>query len=165
MAVRLHLGCGPRYLEGWINVDRWAPDRRDLTADLSRLPFRPGSVDEILASHVIEHLPRGGAFQAMAHWSSLLRPGGRIAVECPDLEEICRRFVAADEMQRQRWWIYVLYGLQTHRGEFHFNNYTAGSLKALMEGAGLVVVRQGPGHPQHANSCGMRAEAVKPGDP
>ena len=163
MPLRLHLGCGPRYLDGWVNVDRWAPDRKDLAADLLALPFRPGTVDEILASHVIEHFTRAGAPLVAAHWASLLKPGGRLAVECPDLEQVCRRFVEADERARQGWWIHVLYGLQHHRGEFHLTNFTPASLKALLEGAGLVDVRLGPGHPQHANSCGMRAEALKPG--
>ena len=160
--VRLHLGCGSRYLEGWINVDRWSPDRKDLAADVSALPFRPGGVDEIFASHVIEHLPRMGAPRVLAHWVQLLRPGGKLAVECPDLEQVCRQFLNADERHRQGWWIYVLYGLQHHRGEFHLNNFTPASLKAVLEQAGLVDIRLGPGHPLHANSCGMRAEALKP---
>lgn len=163
MPLRLHLGCGSRYLEGWTNVDRWSPDRKDLVADVAALPFRPGTVDEIFSSHVIEHLPRAGAPRALAHWAQLLKPGGKLAVECPDLEAVCRRFLAAGEQERQGWWIYVLYGLQTHRGEFHLNNFTGASLRAQLERAGLERVRIGPGDPFHANSCGMRAEAWKPG--
>ncbi len=162
MPARLHLGCGPRYLEGWINIDRWSQERKDLAADILALPFRPGSVDEIYASHVIEHLPRTAASRALAHWIQLLRPGGKLAVECPNLEEVCRNFLAADERHRQGWWIYVLYGLQHHAGEFHLMNYTPASLQSVLQQAGLVGIRIGPGDPFHANSCGMRAEARKP---
>ncbi len=59
--MRLHLGCGRTILEGWVNLDVVAGPGVDIVFDLdacatSRLPFADGSVDEFLASHVLEHL-------------------------------------------------------------------------------------------------------------
>lgn len=161
MSLRLHLGCGPRYLPGHVNIDRWAPGRKDVAADIAALPFREGAVDEIYASHLIEHLPRAKVLPALRHWAALLRPGGKLAVECPNLEEVCRRFLAADERAREAWWVRVLYGLQTHPGEFHLNNFTPTMLRRAMEAAGFTGIVIGPGAEEHRTSCGMRAEGVK----
>jgi hypothetical protein len=56
--MKLNLGCGARKLDGWLNVDKdpcFAPDR---TVDLEHLPWpwADSSVDEVLLSHVLEHL-------------------------------------------------------------------------------------------------------------
>ncbi len=58
--VRVNLGCGLDYREGWINVD-WNPTgslRVDRTFNLEDVPwpFETSSVDYLLASHVIEHV-------------------------------------------------------------------------------------------------------------
>lgn len=60
-AKKLNLGCGKHILPGWINVDRVLLDGVDLIADLddcqhTRLPFSDSSIDEFLASHILEHL-------------------------------------------------------------------------------------------------------------
>ncbi len=83
-------------------------------------------------------------------------------VECPNVEEVCRKFLAADEAFRQRWWIQVLYGQQDHPGEFHLNGFTPASLRKALEATGLGRITLGPGDPLYEYSCGMRAEALKP---
>jgi SAM-dependent methyltransferase len=52
-------------------------------ADLSRepLPFEDDAFDLVVASHVIEHLPRGGEF--IGECLRVCRPGGAVYVEAP----------------------------------------------------------------------------------
>jgi hypothetical protein len=56
--VRLNLGCGSKKLDGWVNVDKIAAATPDQVVDLEALPWPwpDDSVDEVLLSHVLEHL-------------------------------------------------------------------------------------------------------------
>jgi predicted SAM-dependent methyltransferase len=54
----------------------------DVVADAMQLPFRSASLDFIVASHVLEHLPFPLA--ALRHWYDVLRPGGVLLLKVPD---------------------------------------------------------------------------------
>lgn len=55
--IVLDLGCGHRKRPGAIGVDIAAVPGVDVRADITRtLPFRDSSVDEVHASHLLEHL-------------------------------------------------------------------------------------------------------------
>jgi len=64
MKKKLNLGSGEDYREGWINLDISDRDtygqkiKVDIKHDLDKFPypFKNNQFDEILASHVIEHL-------------------------------------------------------------------------------------------------------------
>jgi len=78
-ALKLHLGCGRTLLPGWENVDQ-VPAEGVTVADLSKcrtekLPYPDDSVEEILASHVIEHLTDTLALMEELH--RVAKPGCR----------------------------------------------------------------------------------------
>lgn len=56
--MQLNLGCGHRKIPGWVNVDVAAESNPDQVVDLERLPWPwpDNSADEVLLSHVLEHL-------------------------------------------------------------------------------------------------------------
>lgn len=95
--VLLDVGCGMSpyrdlfegRTDGYIRVDwpkRLIENRPDLLGDAQRLPFLDGSFDTILATELIEHLPRPRQFLAEAH--RLLRAGGALIVSAPFLEPL-----------------------------------------------------------------------------
>jgi SAM-dependent methyltransferase len=124
----------------------------DVLCDLHRLtPFADASADEILSVHVVEHFWRWEVLDVLREWVRVLRPGGRMILECPNLISACEAFLAdpermsgpGNEGQRTMW---VFYGdpawqdpLMVHRW-----GYTPQSLARLMQEAGLVNVRQEP---------------------
>jgi len=90
-AVRLHLGCGQRYLDGYVNIDlpqsaHIVPVRRepDRYADIADLRFEKSTVDEIRLHHVFEHFARPQACALLVAWRSWLKPGGTLRIEVPD---------------------------------------------------------------------------------
>ena len=56
--MKLNLGCGSKILDGYINVDKYDYYKPDIVHDLEIFPypFKDNSVDEILVSHVLEHI-------------------------------------------------------------------------------------------------------------
>ena len=67
MTLRLDLGSGPRPPDGWVGVDLCEPAegadvRRFDLASAEPWPFLDDTVDELRASHLIEHLPNANVF-------------------------------------------------------------------------------------------------------
>jgi len=151
---RLNLGCGDKILPGYVNVDvapARAGQRPDLISDLHHLPLPDGCADEVLAVHVVEHFWRWEVVDVLKEWVRVLKPGGRLILECPNLKSACEAFLADPEKaagpgpegQRTMW---VFYGdprwqdpLMVHRW-----GYTPKSLAQVMCEAGLKGVRQAP---------------------
>lgn len=153
--VKLNLGCGDKILPGYVNVDV-APSRAgrkpDVLCDLQYLdPFPDNAVDEVLAVHVVEHFWRWEVVEVLREWVRVLKPGGKMILECPNIRRACEQFLTdpakgagpGSEGQRTMW---VFYGdpawkdpLMVHRW-----GYTPESLTEVMKEAGLVNIRQEP---------------------
>ncbi|SET25401.1 class I SAM-dependent methyltransferase [Geodermatophilus poikilotrophus] len=103
-------------------------------ADLLALPFPDESVDRVIASEVLEHIPDDGT--AMAEIARVLRPGGTVAVTVPRYgpERVC-------------WALSDAY----HANEGgHVRIYRGDLLRARLAAAGLVPGEQHHAHGLHA---------------
>jgi precorrin-6B methylase 2 len=81
-AVRLNLGCCERRLPGFLGVDVRPGPAVDVVADLrKRWPWADGSIHEIVAHDVIEHLP--DRILTMNEIHRVLKPGGRVQILVP----------------------------------------------------------------------------------
>ena len=153
--LKLNLGCGDKILPGYVNVDvaeTRAGKRPDVLCDLHALtPFQDNSVDEILSVHVVEHFWRWEVVGVLKEWVRVLKPGGLMVIECPNLKSACEAFLAdpdlhagpGQEGQRSMW---VFYGDPSWRDPLmvHRWGYTPRSLAAVMAEAGLANIRQEP---------------------
>jgi hypothetical protein len=56
--VKIDIGCGPNKKEGFIGLDQYKFDGVDHVVQIGseRLPFDDGTVEEVHASHFVEHL-------------------------------------------------------------------------------------------------------------
>ncbi|MDX1374420.1 MAG: methyltransferase domain-containing protein [Burkholderiales bacterium] len=170
---RLNLGCGDKILAGYVNVDvaaSRAGRSPDVLCDLHRLePFADDSCDEVMAIHVVEHFYRWEVVDVLREWLRVLKPGGRMILECPNLLTACQTLLdnpqlaagAGPEGQRSMW---VFYGDPAWRDPLmcHRWNYTPDSLRAVMQEAGLVNVHQAPAQFKLREPRDMRLVGEKP---
>jgi predicted SAM-dependent methyltransferase len=88
--IKLNIGCGTDYKEGWINIDNNSDNnitRLDLNWDLrNSLPFESNSVDYIFNEHFIEHLTVEESQKSIKDFMRVLKPGGVMRIAMPDLE-------------------------------------------------------------------------------
>lgn len=82
--VRLNLGCGEQILQGWDNYDINPCTDAVKYIDLNKIPypFPDNYADEILFSHVLEHLTTH-PLDVMKELHRILKPGGRLIVKLP----------------------------------------------------------------------------------
>ncbi len=76
--MKLNLGCGRRLLPGFLNVDIGGGD---VQADARTLPFKTEVMDEVLASHVLEHVADLGRVMSEIH--RVLKVGGTLRIYVP----------------------------------------------------------------------------------
>lgn len=93
MSVKLNVGCGVDYREGFINIDGSDTlpriDKIVNISDESLLNhFDAGSIDYILANDIIEHHFHWEAVRILNDFYTLLRGGGTAEIRVPDAEFI-----------------------------------------------------------------------------
>jgi tetratricopeptide (TPR) repeat protein len=82
--MKLNLGCGNDYREGWVNVDT-GNCRKDLHHDIEDLPlpFADNTFDEVLMMHVLEHVERRTFPDFMRDLHRICKPDALIHIEVP----------------------------------------------------------------------------------
>lgn len=91
--MKLHLGCGTKKLEGWINIDSVEACQPDLLHDISQpLPYEDQSADEILAEDVLEHFDKYLRFVVFYEWIRVLKVGGIVTLQVPDFKKILFKY-------------------------------------------------------------------------
>ena len=170
--IKLNLGCGDKILDGYINVDiveARAGKMPDIICELSNLNvFENDYADEIMAIHVVEHVWRWEIENILKEWIRVLKPGGKMILECPNLISACQEFLkdpdinslGGAEGQRSMW---VFYGDPSWKDPFmmHRWGYTPNSLGTLMHNCGLTELKQEPAQYKLREPRDMRITGIK----
>jgi len=183
--LRLNLGVGPypidnstkinmqSYGDGWVYIDKYIKQPGTQNFDIRDLPYASQSVDTILASHVLEHIPFPQVAQVLKYWYSLLKPNGEIYLNVPDMEWLCQRFVdlvkanrsksnkyckeffnlACDYSNIKHSFLSAIFGTHEHEGEIHHSGFTKESISQLMQQCGFKVREIKTGVEQHDVGC------------
>jgi predicted SAM-dependent methyltransferase len=136
--LRLHVGCGGRVLPGYTHVDVVPHEHVDIIADVRRLPesFDEGSVDEIYACHVLEHVSRHEVADVLAGMYRILAPGGTLRIAVPDIGKAMQMYV--DKRVRLFPDLYgLLWGGQRSPHDFHHAGFDSETLREMMRREGF----------------------------
>lgn len=97
MTMRINVGCGRHVLDGWTNVDvqRSPKAKRDpeILAQATAIPLPDGCASEVMAIHLFEHFYYWEAPKALAEWHRLLKPGGLLVLEMPDVKKCAKNLL------------------------------------------------------------------------
>jgi predicted SAM-dependent methyltransferase len=96
--MKLHLGCGDIYLDGYINVDILPRKKIDTCTDLRKLPWRDASVDMIYSCAVIEHFGRHEWIDVLKEWCRTLKPGGLLRLSTSDFDAAVTRYAQQTDL-------------------------------------------------------------------
>ena len=166
--IKLNMGSGDDRPEGFLNIDLYNTNA-DIKQDITELSLPSNCADEILASHVVEHIHRFKIAEVLASWCDILKPKGKLMLELPDLEGLCKQFINASDEERYAYTI-CIYGVPPNLiNEVTVKNGTASPhvwgyypkiLKDLLIEAGfsdVKVMNSQTGHP----GINFRIEAIK----
>ncbi len=141
--IRLHLGCGANYLEGYTNVDlppqgqTVMKAKADVYQDIRTLQFADNTVDEIRTHHLFEHFTRQEALKILFQWRRWLKPNGLLFIETPDFETGARDFIGASLAEKFRIARH-LFGSQESDWALHKDFFGKEKFAYLFEKLGFV---------------------------
>lgn len=129
--IRLDLGAGDKSPDGYIAMGR------KHGTEIFPLGYADDSVDEIRASHVLEHFGRGHVQDVLKDWVRALKPGGRIKLAVPDFARVAQGYLEGEPLLTQQ----IVMGSQEDADDFHKMLFDRDVLRSLMASVGLVLLR------------------------
>ena len=95
--LKLHLGCGKRYLKGYKHIDYSKYDHIDYVKPIFPLPFiKDSSVDEIYSSHALEYFDYIEGAKVLSEWKRCLCSGGILRLSVPDFDQLLKVYSKSD---------------------------------------------------------------------
>jgi predicted SAM-dependent methyltransferase len=140
-ALRINLG-GTERRDGWTIINPVPGPHVDIAGDHGKLAdFADDSVEEIYASHVLEHIPL--FLETLMHMRRVLVPGGRLRVAVPDLMALARLYLRPDLGPQDRWIVMrMIYGGHVDAFDEHHHGFDEVTLHAYLTGAGFRDVKR-----------------------
>ena len=175
---KLEIGSGENPQKGYLHLDcRLGLPQLDVAGDILRfLPFREGSIAEILSHSSIEHISWRKVGDTLADWFRVLTPGGRAIIYTPDFNYLCRMYLEGrtdphldvryiDDAKRifgsytpATWAMMKMFAGQEYPQNFHCASYDFDLLRSVLESVGFRKVTRIP--PDYS----LRVIAYKPTD-
>lgn len=101
--MKLNLGPGEHYADGWVNLDATDRVRADRIVDPADPfgTFDPESAAQVYLGHVLEHVWWHDIPRLLGQVYDVLAPGGAVLVTGPDMVRLLERWKTGAEP----WWL------------------------------------------------------------
>ena len=136
--TNLNIACGQNYLQDYINADLYPTDKVivDAKFDAKLIPYEDNSVDILRALHVIEHFHFYDGQKVLKEWNRVLKPGGMLLIETPDMLGSCKAFVDGDAELRNKL-LGHFFAFPWEPGMTHYFLFTEDQMRAQLGWAGF----------------------------
>lgn len=129
--VKLNLGCNDQEILGYEGLDIKKGH------DVRKLDYPDCSVDEVYASHVLEHIPHNETDRVLKEWVRVLKPGGVLRIAVPDMSKVVENYKTDDPIGGNSYLQAVLFGANSDDNDRHHACFVRESLVEAMNRAGV----------------------------
>lgn len=129
--MKLNLGAGGFPLDGYENLDHKTGQ------EIYPLDYASETIDEVRASHVLEHFEQRLVQGVVSEWARVLKSSGWLKIAVPNFAWIANRYLEGGRRFIQQYTM----GGQTDADDFHKTIFDTDSLTGMLKRAGLVDVQ------------------------
>ncbi|MDO8664763.1 MAG: methyltransferase domain-containing protein [Candidatus Liptonbacteria bacterium] len=143
LKLKLHLGCGEKYLSGYVNIDYPQSEhsvikvKADIYSDMLDLHYSENSVAEIRSHHLFEHFSRAEALALLMKWRRWLKPGGKLVIETPDFYGCAVAYAFALTQKRRMELGRHMLGSQEAKWAIHYDFWDASKFRYVFKKCGF----------------------------
>ena len=136
--MKLHLGCGSRYIPGYVHIDVVDFPHINMIHSIESLPmFNDESCDIIYACHVLEHFHKKQTLPVLKEWLRVLKKDGVLRISVPDMEALLEVYQQTHNLNLI---IGPLFGRCDYLYNFHYTVFDFATLSAALKEAGATKV-------------------------
>ena len=136
--MKLHIGCGKKFLTGYKHLDVIDYDHVDFQCDARNLILiGDETATEIYACHVLEHVKRHELHEVLREWHRVLKPNSLLRIAVPDFSAITAEYNENKNLKSLQG---LLFGGQTYDYNFHHAAFDFDFIKSLLEDSGFTGV-------------------------
>jgi SAM-dependent methyltransferase len=161
--IRLNLGSGAVELPGYVNLDIKRGQRAYPLAE-----YADCSIDEVRASHLLEHFGHPASMAVLSEWIRVLKVGGLLRLAVPDFEWCAREYIKGidrpDEPANEGDILGYVMGGWTDEHDRHGAMFDELGLRAALTELGMVDVERWDGDARDCSGLpvSLNLQARKP---
>ena len=181
--LKLNLGSNTQKIKGFTNVDHRQVEGVDIVDNVFTLDkLKNQCADEIIAKHILEHVPFDILPQVLKRWFDILAPNGIINIEVPSIDKVHAMFkdgknkrIAGNKVD----WLWLnsrlfgnasilrdMYGNKDYVTDFHKSIFNFEMLEDLLLDVGFINFKRLKTLPHHGilHATTIAVSATKPND-
>lgn len=133
--IKLHLGCGNKIIDGYVNIDCRHLPGVDRVEDITILRnYKNESVDIIYACHVLEHFSRWKFKYVLQRWYELLKPNGILRISVPDFDKVVKAYNNGSTLSSLMGF---LHGGQDYAENYHYVSFNFNTINEVLSDIGF----------------------------
>ena len=141
--MKLHIG-GQTVKDGWKVLNIQKKDGVDFVGDLTDLSqFSDNSIEEVYASHVLEHVAQKKVLDTLKGVNRILKKGGKFYISVPDMDVLCKIFIDEKTETKVKFHtMRMMFGGQIDDFDFHYFGWNFQFMNEFLLKAGFKKIER-----------------------